>query len=332
MDEYRENVKKVQKALNQDAAFIQPNPYLAQRVINAANAERYGKGRLGVRKKFSLSLVLVLVVMMLTVTAVAAVLLSMHQFVDEYAIPMANEYSGESYTIEDTNILLQLAEENGIVISEEGRVSIEKFLSNGEGYPKEEMLMQIAKAEFGGQPELWTIEQQKWFDDVCVAIGFVESNEKALPGEGDISEEEAYRFASQFIYQNYEKTYDLDNLSQFQRSAQFLINDGIYECEKYWRIEYKGVGLNSPSYCVFLSSNGEVLDVEITPGIQSGATYSDVVNRYRELYGWNPASWSQDILRSFRKDIDLCVASNTKAYLCIKKVYYPDLSDDMLSK
>lgn len=51
MDEYRENVKKVQKAMNQDAAFIQPNPYLAQRVLNAANAERIGKDGIVVKKK-----------------------------------------------------------------------------------------------------------------------------------------------------------------------------------------------------------------------------------------------------------------------------------------
>ena len=332
MDEYRENVKKVQKALNQDAAFIQSNPYLAQRVLNAANAKSYGKGGLGVRKKFSLSLVLVLVVMMLTVTAVAAVLLSMRQIVDEHAIPMANEYSGESYTIEDTNILLQLAEENGIVFSEEGRDSIARFLSDGEGYPKEEMLMLLAKAEFGEQPERWTIEQQKWFDDACVAIGFIDSNEKDVPSGDDISEEDAYRLAAQYIYENCGNTFSVDDETQFHRGAQYIINDGAYTCPKYWRIEFAGVGLKDPTYCVFLSDTGEFLDVEISLGIHEKSTYSDVINRYRELYGWNPASWSQEILRAFRHDIDMCIPSNDKAYLCLKKVQYPDLDDDKLNQ
>ena len=41
MGEYRENAKKVQNALNQDAAFLQPNPHLAQRVLaNARKGER----------------------------------------------------------------------------------------------------------------------------------------------------------------------------------------------------------------------------------------------------------------------------------------------------
>lgn len=331
MDEYRENVKKVQKALNQDAAFIQPNPYLAQRVLNAANAECVGKGGITVRKKFSLSFVLVLVLMMLTVTAVAAVLLSMRQIVDEHAIPMANEYLGESYSMEDTNILLQLAETNGIVFSEEGCASIARFLSEGEGYPKEEMLMLFAKSEFGEQPETWTIEQQKWFDEACVAIGFIDTSEKDLPSEVDISEEEAYRLAKQYVNEQCGPNVSVDNAAQFRRGAQFIINDGTYSCEKYWRIEFSGVGLHDPTYCVFLSNTGECLDIEISLGIQENAAYSDVINRYREIYGWNPASWSQDILRAFRHDIDMCIPSNSKAYLCLMKVHYPDPEEGMLS-
>lgn len=328
MDKYRESVKKVQKALEQDAAFLQPNPYLAQRVLNAAN----GKGGTRVRKKFSFSLVLVLVLLSLAVTAVAAVLLSMRQIVDEHAVPMANEYSGESYTIEDTNILLQLAEENGIVFSEEGCDSIARFLSDGEGYPKEELLMLLAKAEFGEQPETWTIEQQKWFDDACLAIGFIGSNEKALPTGDDISEDDAYHLAAQYIYEQCGNAFSLDDETQFHRGAQFIINDGSYASPQYWRIEFAGVGLKDPTYCVFLSNTGEFLDFEITLGIHEESTYSDVFNRYRELYGWNPASWSQDILRAFRHDIDMCIPSNGKAYLCLKKVQYPDLDDDMLNQ
>lgn len=328
MDEYRENVKKVQKALEQDAAFLQPNPCLAQRVLNAAN----GKGGISVRRKLSLSFVLVFVLITLTVTAVAAVLLSMRQVVDEHAVPMANKYSGESYTIEDTNTLLQLAKENGITFSEEGRASIERFLSDGEGYPKEEMLMLLAKAEFGEQPEAWTIEQQKWFDDACVAIGFIDSNEKGLPNGDDISEDDAYRLATQYIYEHCGNTFSLDDETQFHRGMQFIVNDGTYECEKYWRIEFSGVEPNNPTYCVFLSNAGEFLDIEISSGIQEGAAYSDIFNRYRELYGWNPASWSQEILRAFRRDLDKCVPSNSKAYLCLKKVQYPDPDDGMLNQ
>lgn len=116
------------------------------------------------------------------------------------------------------------------------------------------------------------------------------------------------------------------------RGMQFIVNDGTYECEKYWRIEFSGVEPNNPTYCVFLSNAGEFLDIEISSGIQEGAAYSDIFNRYRELYGWNPASWSQEILRAFRRDLDKCVPSNSKAYLCLKKVQYPDPDDGMLNQ
>ncbi len=78
MDEYRENVKKVQKALNQDAAFIQPNPYLAQRVLNAANKECDMKGGYIVMKKRTILIVFAFVMLMSSLTAYATVLLVGH--------------------------------------------------------------------------------------------------------------------------------------------------------------------------------------------------------------------------------------------------------------
>ena len=70
MDEYRENAIAVQKALNQDAAFIQPNPYLAQRVLNQAHeAQRTGGSAL--KKKLSTGLILLAVLLMSSLVALA---------------------------------------------------------------------------------------------------------------------------------------------------------------------------------------------------------------------------------------------------------------------
>lgn len=74
MDEYRENVKKVQKALNQDAAFIQPNAYLAQRVLNMTKK----KGGYIVMKKRTVVILLVMLLTMSSLTAFAAALLVGH--------------------------------------------------------------------------------------------------------------------------------------------------------------------------------------------------------------------------------------------------------------
>ena len=73
MDKYRQNVELVQDAIKQKCAPLQPNPYLAQRVLNAA-VERGGRrGR-----KVSVGFALVLALLVMSVTALAAVLLTGH--------------------------------------------------------------------------------------------------------------------------------------------------------------------------------------------------------------------------------------------------------------
>ncbi len=89
MDEYREHVKQVQNALNQDAAFIRTDPYLAQRVLNATNAERIGKGGIVVNKKLSIVVIFVLVMLLTTITAVAATILFAKRVPDTAAADQA---------------------------------------------------------------------------------------------------------------------------------------------------------------------------------------------------------------------------------------------------
>ena len=74
MDEkYRRNVELVQEAVNQKCAHLQPDPYLAQRVLNEANR----KGGRQV-KKISVAFALMMALMLMSVTAVATVLLTGH--------------------------------------------------------------------------------------------------------------------------------------------------------------------------------------------------------------------------------------------------------------
>ena len=71
MDNYRKNVKLVQEAVDQKCAFLQPDPFLVQHVLSAANE----KGEVKVKKRISVGLVFALALVMLTsFSAVAAVL------------------------------------------------------------------------------------------------------------------------------------------------------------------------------------------------------------------------------------------------------------------
>lgn len=69
MDDDRGNVRRVQQALNQDAAFIRSDPYLARRVMLAEEAE--GDGRR--RRKLSTGLALALVIVLMAAVAAAGV-------------------------------------------------------------------------------------------------------------------------------------------------------------------------------------------------------------------------------------------------------------------
>lgn len=57
------------------ASGVQPAPYLAQRVLNAANAERVGKGGIVAKRKMSIALMIAAVLMLSGIVAVAATLL-----------------------------------------------------------------------------------------------------------------------------------------------------------------------------------------------------------------------------------------------------------------
>ena len=73
MDKYRQNVELVQDAIKQKCALLQPNPYLAQRVLSAAVESGGRRGR-----KVSVGFALVFTMLMMSVTALAAVLLTGH--------------------------------------------------------------------------------------------------------------------------------------------------------------------------------------------------------------------------------------------------------------
>lgn len=118
----------VRSAIDDYFADMEARPSLRYKVLAQA------RGVVKARKKLSAGVVMAIVFVLVAAGAVAAVLLSMRQVVEEKAIPMANQYEGETYTVEDTNILLQLAQDNGIHLSDETKAQIDYALSRGEGY------------------------------------------------------------------------------------------------------------------------------------------------------------------------------------------------------
>jgi hypothetical protein len=319
--------KRIRHAVDTRLSGLQGDPWMAQRVL--ANA----KGEVKVKKKLSVAFILIMVFILVAVGALAAVLLSMRDIVEEKAVPMATQDDSENYSVEDTNLLLQLAEENGIELSDTAKASIDKFLNSSEGYPKEEMLMALAKAEFGEDPSLWTLEQQKWFDDVCVAIGFVQEPEKAMPTAGENAKYAIIQKANEYIRKTYDTDAQLDDSSIYTVGVQYIDGkqDGTYN-QTYWSIWYQPQTLEGSEFWVYLSDSGEILGCDYRLGVSEGCDFMTVYNRFRRLIGSTISTWSQRDLRAFRETLNHCAVSNEKMYLALMQVDYPEPSASAVTK
>ena len=226
----------LRRAMDKTLPGLEQDVWFEQRVMNRIHEQHRGR----TVSKRTVALLLAAGLLLLSATAVAAVLLSGREVVDEFAVPMASDTPGDTYTVAQTLELVALAEENGIVLSENARDSIDKMLAVGEGYYKEELIMAIAKAEFGENPSAWTLEQQNWFDDVCVAIGFIPEKVKHIPNKGEDASAWAIAIADAYIREHYGDTSDLHDPEVYEQTGVQYINGdemgSIPACTTRWTI------------------------------------------------------------------------------------------------
>ena len=284
------------------------------------------------KRKLAIGFFLAAFLTLVAAGAVAAERLSVRNIVDEHAIPMANESSGDTYSAEETRKLLSLAEENGIELSQAAKESISRSLQYGEGYYKEEMIMALAKAEFGEAPASWSLEVQKWFDDACVAIGFVDEPQKAMPSADEITQEAALQKAVNYIETQYGSSYDLNDPSIYRIGVQYIngLADGAYN-GNYWSVQYEPLTLEAAEYWVYLNNQGDVWNSSARFGITENAEFDTVCDRYQAIYGWDYRNWDHSILQSFHDAVTHCKPSNSRMYLSLMQTDYPDIGENAIS-
>lgn len=325
----------VHTGIDRQCASLTSDPYRVQRVLNMAH-ETPKTGGFVVKKKLSVGMVFAIVLILMTVTAVAAVLLSMRQIVEDYAVPMGQQSVGEvDYTPEELSILVQLAQENGIEFSEHAMSNIAWAESHSEGYAKDEFIKQLAYAEFGEDMSTWTLEQQKWFDDALVAIGLFPENQKAMPEDPEGERELAVRRAVAHLTANYSIAGDITDESQYQVGVQYINGDadGDYP-GLYWSIDFQPKTITGGEYWVYLRDDGEILGQSVRPGLSADSSVGDVRDAYGRYYEKDyPAhvEWDQHVYQEFLATAKLVEPSNDRAYLCIMQTEYPDIPDDAIS-
>ena len=316
---------------------LQGDPWLTQRILARAEGKRPEKDvkPAGVRRKMSLGLVLALVLTLLSVSAVAAVAvyLSFHQIVEEEALPRAVEDEGDSFTAEDTNFIIQLAEENGIILRDGVREHLNKLIEQGEGYWKEELFMELFKAEYGQSPGTWSLETQKWFDEICVAIGFIEQSEKTLPGEGEITLEEAIAAAEDHIRKTYGEEWDVSDATAYELGKQYLTGYNGEFPGPYWTIFYEPLKVTSREFWVYLDSQGNVLRDGMYKGVEPGCSLSNLYDAFVKVYGWNGDEWDVDVLRKVVEASQMCdPVYNRQRVTALQLTTYPEQTGHPVSQ
>lgn len=271
--------EKVHTAVEQHCAAsgVQPNPILARRVLAAAQE----KGEKTVTKKFSIGFILVIILLLTTLTAVAVEWLSGRQVVEQVAVPIARENDQKNYSHEELAQLIAALNENGITL-DEGSALMQAFQA-GKGYWERDVIQVICTAAFGGTEDTWNIEQKHWYGEMLLAIGAWEQNLWLLPGEGEMTPEEARAHGIKALNDAFQTDLPLEsNENWLIREVFELVWDEethAFPPEKaQWCFWYTDRSTDRLEYSVTLSRDGRIIDTwQNTPAPQADGLPSPTV-------------------------------------------------------
>lgn len=185
----------IHRAVDHAGKTLSPDPYLAQRILRQRGKDRR------MNKKLTVVLAVALALLLMTATALAAALLTPREVVEQVAVPAAQSNEQENYTYEELASLVTALNENGITLDEGSRIM--QAFQAGRGYWERETIEEICFSAFGRDQGTWTLEQRHWYGEMMTAIGAWKVNVNLLPGEGDLSLEEAGALAVQALRDAY---------------------------------------------------------------------------------------------------------------------------------
>ena len=232
----------------------------------------------------------------------------------------------EVFTHEELAHIVAVAQENGLEISD----TLLRKLERGEGYWEEETIMALAKAEFGPIPACWTLEQQYWFEETVVAIGFKDYNSRRIPGEGELSYEQALDICEAYLT----KTYGAVDLRDAQSYAiactyQAWEENGVMRSPE-WYFDFEPLDLAHDEYSLTLDVEGNVVDVQAT--LNRATDFEAIYDHYNVEYG-APYGWDQQTFIAFRRDIEHAQAPENGRYLrALLMTDYIELPDGALTR
>ena len=297
----------IRAALGDCLSGVEGMPSQRARVLQAV------RGEVRVRRKLPAVVALAIVLTTLAAVGAAAVLLSMREVVEREALPMAlaNDEGevNEMFTNEELAHIIAVARENGMEIPN----ALLEVLERGEGYWEEETIMALAKAEFGPIPARWTLEQQYWFEETVIAIGFKDVNTRRIPGEGELSYEQALSICEAYLTQTYGAS-DLRDAQSYAVACTYQAwtdEDGAAHGPE-WYFDFEPLDLAHDAYSLTLDVAGNILDEQAT--LERATDFQAIYDHYNAEYG-TPYGWDQRTFIALRKDIEHAQAPENGRYL-----------------
>lgn len=192
--------------------------------------------------------------------------------------------------------------------------------------------MSLAKAQFGPYPGQWTIEEQYWFEEMMIAIGFKEVNYCRLPAEGEMTYEEAYARAVQLLQAEgwVDDPAWLDDRTLFSLTRTFEISEEFGN-EPMWYFYFEPQQIDLPTLSVLMTYQGEMESIGRMPGLseqlENGIPAISVIDVFTDVYGSSP-SWTPEVYIAYvdalRKS-DLSRGSTAvQAYLSTEYILPPE--------
>ncbi len=318
MGEYRRNALLVQDAIDKKCADLHLEPFLAQRILRDADR----KGECKVKRKMYLALAFVLILLLMGSTALAVALLTPREVVDQTVLPMA-EKSGSvrevpNFTQEELRTILNVAEENGIRLSEYWYNALEA----PQGVYKDELIEALAVEQFGDYMT-WTVEEQYWYGEVLLKLGFWEENIYCVPTGNELTYDQAYTAAVDLIRHEY--GVDVSDPSRWTLAVEYSRQDfeaGVGSVEEpRWWLQFRPSSLEDGVYTVRLTKTGEV---ESHGGMRYPlTTRMEVDNAYRAVYGivgqWSPAVWA-----AYGRHLAACEETSFSRYVAARYIDPPE--------
>lgn len=267
MNEYATTAQRVQKALDQDAAFIQADPCLAQRVLRKVQLE----GQTTAHVRIRAVLILAVAFTLLGAAAFAATFAYRHI---ETAMDITKDKGAfADWALDDKLALLEALRQEGISLPQEGLATLADATATEA--EKERIATEMLVAIYGseqhishftmashdwGDPFYWTLEQKVWFWETLREKGLYNGRIRYLmPEEKDMTREQAALLARQAIQEAYHLTDE--TMAGYDADVSFFTTMDD-EATPRWLVYLGHGGAEAADYSVLLTRDGQVTEDE----------------------------------------------------------------------